>query len=99
VCARMLEPDARVRDDYDGPPAGAPAGTIPWFKFPQRAWATHTAVFGHWAALGLDLGPKHIALDTGCVWGKSLTAIRLDDRSVFQVRSVEARAPSEPPVR
>jgi hypothetical protein len=39
---------------------------------------------------GLDVGPRHIALDTGCVWGKSLTAFRLDDRMVFQAKSVEA---------
>ena len=99
VRARMLEPDGRVREDYDGPPAGAPPGTIPWFKFPERAWTTHTVVFGHWAALGLDLGPHHMALDTGCVWGNSLTAVRLTDRSVFQVHSVERRTPSEPGIR
>ncbi len=46
-------------------------------------------VFGHWAALGLDIGPHHIGLDTGCVWGNSLSAVRLDDRMVFQVKSVE----------
>jgi bis(5'-nucleosyl)-tetraphosphatase (symmetrical) len=88
--ARMLKPDGNVQPDYDGPPAGAPAGLVPWFRFPDAAWATHTMVFGHWAALGLDLGPRHAALDTGCVWGKQLTAIRLDDRSVFQVKAVEA---------
>ena len=99
VRARMLEPDGKLRDDYDGPPAGAPKGTVPWFNFPNPAWTTHTAVFGHWAALGLSLGPHHVGLDTGCVWGKQLTAIRLDDRSVFNVRSVEHRAPSEPPAR
>ena len=72
---------------------------MPWFKFPERAWTTHTVVFGHWAALGLDIGPHHVGLDTGCVWGKSLTAMRLDDRMVFQVRAVEGRAPSEPGLR
>jgi bis(5'-nucleosyl)-tetraphosphatase (symmetrical) len=46
-------------------------------------------LFGHWAALGLDIGPHHVGLDTGCVWGRSLTAIRLDDRMVFQVKAVE----------
>ena len=71
-------------------PRGAPAGEVPWFKFPDAAWTTHTVVFGHWAALGLDIGPHHIALDTGCVWGKALTAMRLDDRMVFQVKAVEA---------
>ena len=89
VRARMLKPDGRIVADYDGPPAGAPSGTLPWFAMPKAAWTTHTVVFGHWAALGLDLGKHHVALDTGCVWGKSLTAFRIDDRSVFQVKAVE----------
>jgi bis(5'-nucleosyl)-tetraphosphatase (symmetrical) len=90
VRARMLKPDGRVEPDYDGPPAGAPPGCVAWFREPNAGWATHTVVFGHWAALGLDLGRHHIALDTGCVWGRQLTAIRLDDRMVFQVKAVEA---------
>ncbi len=89
VRARMVDADARLVADYDGPPAGAPAGTTPWFAVPGARWTTHTAVFGHWAALGLDLGKHHISLDSGCVWGKALTAIRLDDRHVFQVKAVE----------
>ncbi len=90
VRARMLKPDGRVEADFDGPPSQAPAGLVPWFAFEGAAWRTHTIVFGHWSALGLDLGPHHIGLDTGCVWGRSLTAIRLDDRMVFQVKAVEA---------
>jgi bis(5'-nucleosyl)-tetraphosphatase (symmetrical) len=89
VRARTLKPDGRVEPDFDGPPAQAPAGCVPWFAFPNAAWSTHTVVFGHWAALGLDLGPHHISLDTGCVWGKTLTAMRLDDRMMFQVKAVE----------
>lgn len=87
--ARTLYPDGRVEPSFDGPPAQAPAGVVPWFAMPSRAWATHTVVFGHWAALGLDIGPHHVALDTGCVWGKSLTAYRLDDRMVFQAKAME----------
>jgi bis(5'-nucleosyl)-tetraphosphatase (symmetrical) len=91
VRARTLKADGRVEPEFDGPPANAPAGCTPWFAFPEPAWAaTHTALFGHWAALGLSIGPHHIGLDTGCVWGKALTALRLDDRMVFQVKSVEA---------
>jgi bis(5'-nucleosyl)-tetraphosphatase (symmetrical) len=90
VRARTLKADGRVEPDYDGPPAHAPAGCVPWFAAPDAAWATHTVVFGHWAALGLAIGSHHLGLDTGCVWGKALTAIRLDDRAVFQVKSVEA---------
>lgn len=86
--ARMLRADGRT-DAFDGAPAEAPAGLVPWFAVPNAAWRTHTVVFGHWSALGLDLGPHHVALDTGCVWGRSLTAIRLDDRMVFQAKAVE----------
>ena len=90
--ARCLRDDGRVEPDYDGPPDGAPPGTRPWFAMPDPAWTTHTIVFGHWAALGLSIGTHHVGLDTGCVWGRSLTAIRLDDRSVFQVKAVEKPA-------
>jgi bis(5'-nucleosyl)-tetraphosphatase (symmetrical) len=87
--ARMLKTDGRVDTDFDGPPNEAPVGLVPWFQFPNAAWRTHTVIFGHWSALGLDLGAHHLALDTGCVWGRSLTAIRLDDRMVFQAKAVE----------
>jgi bis(5'-nucleosyl)-tetraphosphatase (symmetrical) len=89
IRARTCKADGRVVPDFDGPPSEAPSGAVPWFALPSPAWTTHTAVFGHWAALGLDIGPNHVGLDTGCVWGKSLTAIRLDDRMVFQVKAVE----------
>ncbi len=87
--ARVLRPDGRVEPSFDGPPADAPPGCTPWFAAPDPAWATHTVIFGHWAALGLEISRRHIAIDTGCVWGKSLTAFRLDDRMVFQVKPVE----------
>ena len=86
---RTCRADGRVEPDFDGHPSNAPPGCVPWFALPDRAWATHTAVFGHWAALGLDIGAHHVALDTGCVWGKSLTAFRIDDRMVFQAKAVE----------
>jgi bis(5'-nucleosyl)-tetraphosphatase (symmetrical) len=91
VRVRTCRLDGRVEPSFDGPPAEAPPGCVPWFALPDPAWATtHIAVFGHWAALGLHLGPRHAAIDTGCVWGKTLTALRLDDRSVFQVKAVES---------
>jgi bis(5'-nucleosyl)-tetraphosphatase (symmetrical) len=40
-------------------------------------------VFGHWSALGLFLRDNLIGIDTGCVWGRALTAVRLEDRAVF----------------
>jgi bis(5'-nucleosyl)-tetraphosphatase (symmetrical) len=46
-------------------------------------------VCGHWAALGLLLRDDLVALDSGCVWGGALSAVRLEDRQVFQVQALE----------
>ena len=75
-----------------GETSSAPPGYSPWFDVPGRASAGAGIVCGHWSALGLKLRPDLVAIDTGCVWGGSLTAVRLDDRKVFQVpcRSVKA---------
>jgi bis(5'-nucleosyl)-tetraphosphatase (symmetrical) len=62
----------------------APAGFVPWYSVPRRASAGHPIIFGHWAALGLVLMPDVIALDTGCVWGRSLSALRLEDQQLAQ---------------
>ncbi len=64
--------------------AQAPPGFMPWFDVLGRASADRTIVFGHWSALGLVLRPGLLGLDTGCVWGGSLSAIRLEDRKLYQ---------------
>ena len=66
-------------------PESAPAGYLPWFMHPQRASAGVTIVCGHWSTLELKLAPNLLMLDSGCLWGGALTAIRLEDRRVFQV--------------
>lgn len=63
----------------------APAGYLPWFEVPGRKSAAATVVFGHWSALGLVRRPGVMALDSGCVWGGSLSAVRLEDGKLFQV--------------
>ncbi len=78
---RMLDADARPHD-YNGPPEEAPTHLRPWFDVEPRGCKGHTVVCGHWAALGVRLRPELIALDSGCVWGNTLTAVRLDDRAV-----------------
>lgn len=70
---------------FKGEVKDIPAGYLPWFEMPNRASAAATVVFGHWSALGLVNRPNVIALDTGCLWGSALTAIRLQDRKIFQV--------------
>jgi bis(5'-nucleosyl)-tetraphosphatase (symmetrical) len=67
-----------------GPPDEAPAGCIPWFRAPGRRSADATIVFAHWSALGLLRETHLLGLDTGCVWGRELSAVRLEDRRVFQ---------------
>jgi bis(5'-nucleosyl)-tetraphosphatase (symmetrical) len=81
---RTLDPNGRVCADFSGPPAFAPRGCRAWFAIPGRRSAGATVIFGHWAALGLQVGGGIAALDTGCAWGRELTALRLDDWRVFQ---------------
>jgi bis(5'-nucleosyl)-tetraphosphatase (symmetrical) len=70
---------------FKGLEQDTPEGYTPWFDAPGRASADATIICGHWSALGLKLRPDLIALDTGCLWGGPLTAIRLEDRKLFQV--------------
>jgi len=66
----------------------APLGTMPWFDAPNRQTPQVNIVFGHWAALNGETNvDKVFALDTGCVWGNKLTAMRLDDKQRFSVNS------------
>ena len=62
-----------------------PQGFLPWFELPQRKTADVTVICGHWSTLGLINRPELIALDTGCVWGGKLTAMRLRDRRIIQI--------------
>jgi bis(5'-nucleosyl)-tetraphosphatase (symmetrical) len=77
---RMRYCDRRGRLDlsYSGEPGTQRKGLIPWFDVPGRRAAGTHIVFGHWAALGLLRRADVTALDTGCVWGNRLTAVRLD---------------------
>jgi bis(5'-nucleosyl)-tetraphosphatase (symmetrical) len=81
----------RVCDDrgamvlrFKGEPDEAREGWTPWFDVPARRSADHVMVCGHWSALGLEIRPDLLSLDSGCVWGRCLTAVRLEDRRVFQ---------------
>lgn len=64
--------------------ASAPLGFAPWFSFADRKTSNDKIIFGHWAALeGKANTPNIFALDTGCVWGGSLSALRLEDQQLF----------------
>ncbi len=73
----------------------APPGLVPWFDAPDRQTAGEPIAFGHWSTLGLINRPDLLALDTGCVWGGSLSAMRVDGgrRELIQVSCPQAQAP------
>ena len=85
---RTCTEDGRMCLAFSGPPGDAEEGCRPWFEW--RGVEKETILFGHWAALGFYDGHGVIGLDSGCVWGRSLTALRLEDRVVFRVPSAEA---------
>jgi bis(5'-nucleosyl)-tetraphosphatase (symmetrical) len=74
----------------------APAGHWAWFDVPGRATSQQAMAFGHWSTLGLVNRPLLLATDTGCVWGGSLTAVRVDGgrRDVLQVPCAQAQRPA-----
>ena len=65
----------------------APNGFSSWFSLPGRRSASTHVTSGHWSSEGLRLLPTVSLLDSGCLWGGALTAVRLQDRAVFQVPS------------
>jgi bis(5'-nucleosyl)-tetraphosphatase (symmetrical) len=87
---RTTTPDGEI-STYSGSPDQAPAGFLPWFRIPKRRSSDATIITGHWAALGLHIEPNLLAIDSGCVWGRQLTAVRLEDRSIHQVEYADRR--------
>ncbi len=92
---RFCTPEGIMELKTKGELANAPAGHLPWFDAPNRKSADAVLVTGHWSALGLKITPNLLALDSGCLWGGHLTALRLEDRRLFQVdcSPTEARPP------
>lgn len=81
--------DSRGRMDFQAkiPPGKQSSGLYPWYTLEHERDPSYTVLFGHWAALGYRRMKSYIALDSGCVWGGSLTAYRLDvgSEKVFQI--------------
>lgn len=61
----------------------APPGTLAWYE--TRTRPEEQILFGHWSQLGLKVTKRFAALDSGCVWGGQLTALRLEDRTLHQM--------------
>jgi bis(5'-nucleosyl)-tetraphosphatase (symmetrical) len=89
---RYCDQDGRVALRYKGPPGSQPADCKPWYHLNGRKNRGTHIIFGHWATVTLgpekDFAPFAVhPLDTGCVWGGPLTAMRLEDRRYFSVPS------------
>ena len=103
---RMRFCDANGRMDHESKEgaASAPAGYMPWFEVPGRRTADITVAFGHWSMLGWLGRSDVLSLDTGCVWGGCLSALRVGGagpsdssqllkQELIQVQCVQAQKP------
>jgi bis(5'-nucleosyl)-tetraphosphatase (symmetrical) len=82
---RICTEDGRMEFDYKGALDEIPRGYLPWFEVRGRKSADMTVICGHWSAIGLLAQENLLALDSGCLWGRRLSAVRLEDRKIFQV--------------
>lgn len=80
---------------FSGELQDIPAGYMPWFDVPGRRSADTAIICGHWSALGLVQRSDLYALDTGCLWGGRLTAMRLEDKVIFQVPCAAEDSPRQ----
>ena len=94
---RFCTPAGRMEFDTKEGASAAPAGYVPWFDVPGRQTSDITVAFGHWSTLGWLERTDLLALDTGCVWGGHLSAVRLDGSSarheLIQVKCPQAQTP------
>lgn len=89
---RYCDAEGRLNLELNGRPGTQPAPWLPWYEVPGRRSRSERIVFGHWSTVRLDPRVKFdrwkvFPLDTGCVWGGSLTALRLDDQKYVSVPS------------
>ena len=100
---RFCTPQGRMEFDSSDAPGAAPAGYLPWFEVPGRQTANITVAFGHWSTLGWLDRADILSLDTGCIWGGCLSALRLGSRAdgatlkqkLIQVKCVQAQKPGK----
>lgn len=96
---RLVDAQGRLDFSYKGESAEIPAGHYPWFEAPQRLSAGQRIAFGHWSALGLVTRRDLLALDTGCVWGRTLSAARLDSSNGEVMEILQVPCPQSDRVR
>ena len=89
---RYCYADGRLEMGCKAPPGSQPQELVPWYSVRGRRSKNEPIIFGHWATVHLGKqqdfeGCNVFPLDTGCVWGRELTALRLDDRTIISVPS------------
>jgi len=87
---RYLTTSGKMDFEEVRPPGEQLPNLIPWFEYPNRKPIDATIVFGHWSALGVFQEPGVLSLDSGCCWGRRLSAARIDTRS-FEIISVRCK--------
>jgi bis(5'-nucleosyl)-tetraphosphatase (symmetrical) len=96
---RYCDRDGRLNFKAKGTPGTQPTGLRPWYEIENRRSQGSKLIFGHWSTLrlGLRAMQRHnvFALDTGCLWGGQLTAMRLEDQRLFHQPSLQRIAVSE----
>lgn len=94
---RYCHADGRIDLKMKGAPGAARGPWRPWFEHDNHRLTDRRIVFGHWSTLGLLQQSRHLGLDTGCVWGGSLTAVNLDDAGAppLQQQCVASQEPDE----
>jgi bis(5'-nucleosyl)-tetraphosphatase (symmetrical) len=94
---RFCSADGQMEFESKEGAGGAPAGYMPWFDVPGRRTASTTVAFGHWSTLGWLDRSDVLSLDTGCVWGGCLSALKLGntatDNQLIQVRCEQTQRP------
>jgi len=77
---RYCDVNGRLDFAHSGPLGSQPKNLLPWFEVPKRKNADMRIIFGHWSTLGYYEGPNYYAIDTGCLWGGQLTALKLGEQ-------------------
>jgi bis(5'-nucleosyl)-tetraphosphatase (symmetrical) len=74
---RYCTPDGNLAIKEKGAPGSQSPGSLPWFEVPERASKSDRIIFGHWSTLGYLNADNVWSIDTGCLWGGQLTALKI----------------------
>lgn len=90
---RFCDASGQLDLHHKGAPGTQPAHLLPWYAVPGRRSSGSRVVFGHWSTLGAGRFQGVLALDSGCIWGGALTAVRLEDEAFFRTPCPEYAHP------